>query len=59
MPLVFVSRCGADNRLTAQFSSVEPLGSFDAATGPTSARTYYAFKLDGPRGPIGPIGGCG
>jgi 4-amino-4-deoxy-L-arabinose transferase-like glycosyltransferase len=58
LPILFVSRCPATARLTAQFASVEPLGSFETPTGPTSARTYFAFKLDGRRGPIRPIGGC-
>ena len=58
-PLLFVSRCSATTRLAAQFAQVEPLGAFDARTGPRSARTYYAFKLDMPRGPIGPLGSCG
>jgi hypothetical protein len=59
LPLLFVSRCSATTRLAAQFAQVEALGAFDARTGPTSARTYYAFKLDAPRGPIGPLGPCG
>jgi hypothetical protein len=59
LPLLFVSRCSASDRLAAQFTSVEPLGQFEAATGPTTKRTYFAFKLDGPRGPIRPLGGCG
>ena len=58
MPILFVSRCSTVKRLEAQFASVESLGSFDTPTGPTSARTYYAFKLDRPRGPIKPTGGC-
>jgi Dolichyl-phosphate-mannose-protein mannosyltransferase len=58
LPLLFVSRCAGTGRLAAQFSSVEALGHFDAPTGPTTKRTYFAFKLDGPRGPIGPLGGC-
>jgi 4-amino-4-deoxy-L-arabinose transferase-like glycosyltransferase len=57
-PLLFVSRCDQSGRLAAQFASVQPLGSFNAPTGPTTALTYYAFKLDHPRGPIGPLGGC-
>ena len=58
-PVLFVSRCASGDRLGRYFSSVEPLGSFDAATGPTTARIYFAFKLDGRRGEIGPIGPCG
>jgi hypothetical protein len=57
-PVLFISRCSLSNRLSEQFASVEPLGRFDAPTGPRSARTYYAFKLDGRRGPIRPLGAC-
>ena len=57
-PVLFVSRCSLPTRLSAQFASVEPLGQFDAPTGPRSVRTYFAFKLDGRRGPIQPLGGC-
>jgi 4-amino-4-deoxy-L-arabinose transferase-like glycosyltransferase len=58
LPLLFVSRCGAPTRLSDQFASAEMLRSFTVATGPTSARTYYAFKLDRPRGPIAPLAPC-
>ena len=58
VPILFVSRCAATVRLAAQFTSVEPLGSFDAPTGPTTARTYFAFKLNGWRGPMQPLRGC-
>jgi len=57
-PILFVSRCPTTARLAAQFASVEPLGSFAAPTGPTTARTYFAFKLDGRQGSIRPLGGC-
>lgn len=59
LPILFVSRCSSTGRLAAQFASVEPLGSFEAPTGPTTARTYYAFKLDRPIGLIRPLAGCG
>ena len=58
LPILFVSHCGNSNRLARQFAKVEPLGTFDAPTGPTSARTYFAFKLDGRRSPLQPLGGC-
>lgn len=58
-PFLFVSRCSGTIRLAAQFTHVEALGAFDTPTGPTSGRTYYAFRLDGRRGPIGPLGPCG
>jgi hypothetical protein len=41
-----------------QFTGVEPLGSFEAPTGPTTARTYFAFKLEGWRSPMRPLSGC-
>jgi hypothetical protein len=58
LPILFVSRCSSTPRLAAQFASVEPLGRFDAPTGPTTARTYFAFKLDSWRTPMQPLGGC-
>jgi 4-amino-4-deoxy-L-arabinose transferase-like glycosyltransferase len=58
LPILFVSRCSAATRLSDQFTTVEALGAFATPTGPTSARTYHAFKLEGPRGPIGPLGPC-
>ncbi|MEA3057359.1 MAG: hypothetical protein QOF34_174, partial [Sphingomonadales bacterium] len=57
-PILFVSRCGSMGRLAEQFANVEPLGPFDAPTGPTSARTYFAFRLDGRRGSIHPLAPC-
>ena len=58
-PILFVSRCSADRRVQDQFASIQRQGSFEAPTGPTSSRRYYAFKVDAPRGPIRPIGLCG
>jgi 4-amino-4-deoxy-L-arabinose transferase-like glycosyltransferase len=59
LPILFVSRCGSPNRLARQFAHVEPVGAFVAPTGPTSARTYFAFKLNGLHGPLQPLGICG
>ena len=58
VPILFVSRCALTARLAEQFTSVEPLGSFEAPTGPTTARTYFAFKLDSWRAAMRPLGGC-
>src|SRR5215470_5217477 len=58
LPILFVSRCASTPRLNAQFTGVEPLGSFQASTGPTTARTYFAFRLEGWRGPMRPLAGC-
>jgi hypothetical protein len=57
-PILFVTRCTSTERLAAQFATVEPLAPFAVPTGPTTGRQYYAFKLDGRRGPIRPLGGC-
>jgi 4-amino-4-deoxy-L-arabinose transferase-like glycosyltransferase len=58
LPILFVSHCSSTARLSTQFERVEALGSFKAPTGPTSARTYFAFKLDGWRTPVRPLGSC-
>jgi 4-amino-4-deoxy-L-arabinose transferase-like glycosyltransferase len=58
LPILFVSRCAADARLKSYFATVEPLGNFVTPTGPTTGRTYFAFKLDGRRQASGPLGPC-
>jgi hypothetical protein len=58
LPILFVSRCGSEQRLRRYFSTVEPLGAFKAPTGPTTALTYFAFKLDARRQASGPLGPC-
>ena len=48
-PILLITRCAAPVGLTGFFATVEPLGPFQAESGPTSARNYYAFKLSGRR----------
>jgi hypothetical protein len=57
-PILFVTACPAPARHLARYAAAEPLGSFTAASGPTSSRTYFAYKLARPRGPIGPLPVC-
>jgi 4-amino-4-deoxy-L-arabinose transferase-like glycosyltransferase len=57
--ILFVTICKAPARHLTRYAAVEPLGSFTAASGPTSSRTYFAFRLAQPRGPIGPLPICG
>ena len=57
-PILFVTICPVPARHLARYAAVEPLGSFTAASGPTTSRTYFAFKLAQPRGPIGPLPLC-
>ena len=58
LPILFVSRCDTVQRLSAQFAKVEVLPPLVMATGPTSSRVYYVFKLDSLRGPLRPLGPC-
>lgn len=46
-PVLLITPCPFETRLKSQFASVQPLGSFSVRTGPTTAPTYYAFKLSG------------
>jgi hypothetical protein len=57
-PILLVSQCPVAARLAQYYEDVEPLGRFDVRTGPTSARFFFAFKLDQPRGPIGALAKC-
>jgi 4-amino-4-deoxy-L-arabinose transferase-like glycosyltransferase len=57
-PILFMSQCPDAARLGQFYERVESLGRFDPRTGPTSARSYFAFKLDGPRQPVGPLAMC-
>jgi hypothetical protein len=58
LPILFVSRCGDGTRLAGQFANVELAGVFGTPTGPTTRRTYYAFRLDGLLGAILHLPGC-
>lgn len=57
-PILFITACGASARLSAGFGSVEPLGAFAVASGPTTRRRYFAFSLADPKGPLGPLARC-
>ena len=57
-PILLVTICPEPARHLARYAAVEPLGSFTAASGPTTSRTYFAFKLAQPRGAIGPLPLC-
>ncbi len=58
LPILFVTYCPSPARLDDYFSKVELVGRIEAPTGPTSGRVLYAFKLEMPRKPIGPLGLC-
>lgn len=57
-PVLFIATCAAAAPFASHYRSVEPVGRLEARTGPTSSRTYYAFKLSGPVGEVGPLSGC-
>jgi 4-amino-4-deoxy-L-arabinose transferase-like glycosyltransferase len=48
-PVLLITRCAAPAGLADVYASVEPLGSFQVRSGPTTVRNYYAFKLGGRR----------
>jgi membrane-associated phospholipid phosphatase len=54
-PLLYLSDRSLPKRLADYYSSVEPLGPIDAATGPHSARRFFVFKLCGARRGIAPL----
>ena len=57
-PVLLLSHCGSPTWLSQYYRNVEPLGRVDARTGPTSVRSFFAFKLSEPIAEIGPASGC-
>jgi 4-amino-4-deoxy-L-arabinose transferase-like glycosyltransferase len=57
-PVLFISWCGSPEAFTRHYRSVEPAGRLEARTGPTTSRSYFAFKLSGPLGELAPFSGC-
>ena len=57
-PVLLVTPCPFEGRLTSQFASVQSLGAFSVRTGPTTAPTYHAFKLTGLPREIAPAPAC-
>lgn len=57
-PILFVTYCPIEARLTKQYREVKPLGGISIASGPNSSRSYRAYLLSGSRGPIAPLGKC-
>jgi hypothetical protein len=57
-PILFVGSCPSPARLAAYFADVRPLGGFEAPTGPTTTRGYFAFRLAGTKKPIAPLAPC-
>jgi hypothetical protein len=57
-PVLLISRCDATERLAKTYRSVEPVGTFQAASGPHTMRSYYGYKLSGALAEIVPHHGC-
>jgi 4-amino-4-deoxy-L-arabinose transferase-like glycosyltransferase len=57
-PILLISPCPSTPRLGEYFAQVDALGSFTAATGPSSRRGYHAFRLAGAHKPIAPLKSC-
>jgi len=55
-PVLFVSQCPAADRLEKFYAKVTPLGVF--APDDPVPRGFAAFRLEQPRGPIGPLAEC-
>jgi 4-amino-4-deoxy-L-arabinose transferase-like glycosyltransferase len=55
-PVLFVSQCPAADRLEKFYAKVTPLGIFTPDD--PVPRGFAAFKLEQPRGPIGPLAEC-
>jgi hypothetical protein len=55
-PVLFVSQCPAADRLEKFYAKVTPLGIF--APDDPVPRGFAAFRLERPRGPIGPLAEC-
>jgi 4-amino-4-deoxy-L-arabinose transferase-like glycosyltransferase len=60
-PIVFVTGCSSLDKVRSVYAEVEPLGPFAAPIGvlpENGVRTFYGFRLRGPKGPIAPFAGC-
>jgi hypothetical protein len=56
--LLLFTRCPSQPRLEKSYRTVALVDSFDSASGPTTFRKYFAFKLSGSRGAIEPLEDC-
>ncbi|MEX1083735.1 MAG: glycosyltransferase family 39 protein, partial [Xanthobacteraceae bacterium] len=55
---LLVTGCPHVARLARFYENVTRLPAVTANSGPTSARSYYAFKLENRRRPLEPLGPC-
>jgi 4-amino-4-deoxy-L-arabinose transferase-like glycosyltransferase len=57
-PVLLITGCPFPERLRSFYTTVEPVGRIDAASGPNSIREFAAFLLSGHLGPIRPLAPC-
>jgi hypothetical protein len=55
-PILFVTTCPVVERIAKFYATVTPLGVF--VPHDPIARAFHAFRLEDPRGPIGPLEPC-
>jgi 4-amino-4-deoxy-L-arabinose transferase-like glycosyltransferase len=55
-PILFVTTCPVVERIAKFYATVTPLGVF--VPHDPIARAFHAFRLEDPRGPIGPLESC-
>jgi 4-amino-4-deoxy-L-arabinose transferase-like glycosyltransferase len=55
-PVLFITECDAQERIEKFYSKVTPLGFFVPQA--SVVRPFFAFRLEGARGEIGPIKAC-
>jgi 4-amino-4-deoxy-L-arabinose transferase-like glycosyltransferase len=56
-PILLITRCATPTGLADSYATVEPLGPFQARSGPTTFRNYYGFRLSS-RKPVALSGTC-
>ncbi len=57
-PVLFIATCASAAPFAKHYRSVEPAGRLEVRSGPNSSRSYFAFKLSGASGELGPLTGC-
>lgn len=57
-PVLFVSRCPSGTRYAAGYGDVRTLGEFTVASGPSTSRRYFAFRLAEAKPAIGALPPC-
>jgi 4-amino-4-deoxy-L-arabinose transferase-like glycosyltransferase len=57
-PILLITECPFQKRLSAQYTTIEQLGEIRAPTGPTSSLYHAVFRLKGAKAVITPLSKC-